>query len=222
MARVKQRRTDRTELTVGVGRASISQLQLQLLRLIAGGHGNKDIAQRIGRSENDVKVMVSRLLATLHVANRAELAQVAVRLDVIGESELSEHEIHQLLRQSPVLTAITRGPEHRFVFVNDAFRRAVGDLDYIGQSAASLFPHRPDLAARLDETYRTGRVWTFKGTNLVPAPAGQDARRAEISFVEQPVRDDEGSITGIAFFGLDLTDAVAGNEGQARSAESAG
>ena len=201
-----RRRTDGSrDLSVGVGRASISEQQLLVLRLVAGGHSNKAIAERISKSENDVKGIVSRLLTTLHAANRAELAQVAVRLDVIGESELSEHEIHELLRQSPILTALTRGPEHRIVFVNDALRMLVGERDYIGSTVASLFPGRPVLLARLDETYRTGQIWRFRSWNF--APPGHETPR-QVAFIQKPVRDEEGTITGTSFFGIDLTDAV--------------
>lgn len=204
----ERRRTDVIDQTVGVGRASISDLQLIVLTLVAGGHGNKAIADRIGKSENDVKVIISRLLTSLHASNRAELAQVAVRLDVLGASELAEHEIHALLRRSPVLVALVRGRDHRFVFVNDAFRRRVGDFDYIGHTAAELFPSRPEFVARLDHVYSTGETKKLCWPVRIPALAGETTVTAEISFIEAPVRDNEGTITGVAFHGLDLEDAL--------------
>lgn len=203
----ERRRTDVVDQTIGVGRASISDLQLIVLTLVAEGHGNKAIADRIGKSENDVKAIISRLLTSLHAANRAGLAQIAVRLDVVGASELAEHEIHALLRRAPVLIALLRGPDHRYVFVNDAYRRRVGDFDYIGHSVAELFPSRPDIVARLDQVYASGETKRVQGPARIPALEGETTVKADISFIEAPVRDNEGTITGVAFYGLDLDGA---------------
>lgn len=196
-------------LSFGVCRASITPRQLEVLQLVAAGHGNKAIAERIGKSENDVKAIVSRLLTSLHAANRAELAQIAVRLDVIGESDLGEHEIHELLRESPVMTALVRGPDHRFVFVNHAYRRRAGDLDYLGKPVSELFPLSPAIVEQLDHVYATGEAQYSRAPVVIAAAPGRAARTVGIASVMTPVRDETGKVTGVAFFGLDLTDDAA-------------
>jgi DNA-binding CsgD family transcriptional regulator len=203
----------RAEQTVGVGRASVSELQLTVLELVAAGHGNKAIAERIGRNENDVKGIVSRLLLTLHAANRAELAQIAAHLDVIGENALAPQEIHELLRDSPVLTAFLRGPDHRFVFANEAYVRAAAIGDHLGRTIEEVFPLSPEIVQLCGRVYRTGVTIRSRGPVEVVDLNGR--RVLDLSYVLKPVHDDDGKVTGIAFFGLDLTGAVEG-EAQAR------
>lgn len=201
-----QLRATNGELTIGVPRASITPRQVEVLLLVADGQGNKAIAERIGKTENDVKAMISRMLTSLHASNRAELAQIAARLDVIGESDLAAHEIRELIRESPVLTALVRGPEHRFVFVNDAYRRRAGDRDCLGKPVSEVFPSSPAIVEQLDRVYATGEAQRFKGPAVVPDAQGQGSRTLSIAAVVAPVRDETGKVTGVAFFALDLTD----------------
>lgn len=203
------RRATPGPLSISVGRVSVTPRQLEILGLVAGGLGNKAIAERIGRNENDVKAIISRLLTNLHAANRAELAQIASHLDVIGESDLVAHEIHELLRNSPVLTALVRGPDHRFVFVNDAYKRRAGDFEYLGKTVLQVFPSSAPIVEQLDRVYATGEAQRSNARVELPATADQSAVTLELTWIMTPVRDDAGEITGVAFFGLDVSDPEA-------------
>lgn len=197
------RRATPGELSIAVGRVSVTPRQLEILGLVAGGLGNKAIAERIGKNENDVKAIISRLLTKLHAANRAELAQIASLLDVIGESDLVAHEIHELLRNSPVLTALVRGPDHRFVFVNDAYKRRAGDFEYLGKTFAQVFPSSALIVDQLDRVYATGDAQRSNARLDLPVTTGPGAG-LELSWIMTPICDDADEITGVAFFGLDV------------------
>lgn len=191
---------------VTVGRAEITSRQLDVLRLVAAGLGNKEIAGRIGRTESDIKGVVSRLLLKLHASNRAELAQIAARLDLLGESELEEHEIRELLQRSPVLTAMTRGPDHRFVFANAAYENATHERGVVGRTVAEVFPQTPEFVKLCDHVYKDGATVRSRGPLILVDQEGV-WRELDLAYVLRPVRDHAGRITGTASVGLDLAGA---------------
>lgn len=58
--------------------SSLSDIEQSLLRLIAGGHTNREIAVHLHYTEKTVRNYISSLLAKLHLRNRAEAAAYAV------------------------------------------------------------------------------------------------------------------------------------------------
>jgi DNA-binding NarL/FixJ family response regulator len=65
------------ELSVEGGDAVLSQRELQICRLVAGGHSNKEIASACGISIATVKNHVHRILRKLNVQRRAQIAPLA-------------------------------------------------------------------------------------------------------------------------------------------------
>jgi NarL family two-component system response regulator LiaR len=65
-----------TEPTAG---ASLTERERDVLRLIAQGRANKEIARDLSLSEKTVKTHVSRILQKLHLADRTQAALYAVR-----------------------------------------------------------------------------------------------------------------------------------------------
>jgi DNA-binding NarL/FixJ family response regulator len=61
-------------------RAKLTDRQKQVLRLLARGRTNKDIARQLGLSESTAKFHVASLLRTLGADNRAEAAALAREL----------------------------------------------------------------------------------------------------------------------------------------------
>jgi DNA-binding CsgD family transcriptional regulator/GAF domain-containing protein len=62
-----------------VGRPNLSDLELEMLRLIVEGFTNREIAAQVHRSENTIKFHVRRILEKTGVSNRTELARRATR-----------------------------------------------------------------------------------------------------------------------------------------------
>jgi two-component system NarL family response regulator len=59
--------------------ASLTERELELLGLLAGGLSNKAIAQAMSLSENTVKYHLKNILQKLNVHNRTEAAAYAIR-----------------------------------------------------------------------------------------------------------------------------------------------
>ncbi len=57
--------------------------ELQALRMLADGHGNKTIAWKMGISEHTVKFHVASIFSKLNVSTRTEAVTIGVRLGLI-------------------------------------------------------------------------------------------------------------------------------------------
>jgi NarL family two-component system response regulator LiaR len=67
--------------------SDLSERELEVLRLIADGMGNGEIAQRLVISEKTVKSHVSNILSKLHVVDRTQAAVYAWREGVMRREE---------------------------------------------------------------------------------------------------------------------------------------
>jgi DNA-binding NarL/FixJ family response regulator len=71
-AKVLNRLRSKEELASAVPSSPLSQTQLEILRLIAVGFSNREIAGRIHLSENTVKSHIQQIFRKLDVSNRVE------------------------------------------------------------------------------------------------------------------------------------------------------
>ncbi|TNH26347.1 response regulator transcription factor [Micromonospora orduensis] len=63
--------------------AALTARELEIVREVARGHGNAEIARRLTMSEATVKAHVSRALAKLQVANRVQVAILVYDADLL-------------------------------------------------------------------------------------------------------------------------------------------
>ncbi|MBQ0994591.1 response regulator transcription factor [Micromonospora sp. H61] len=63
--------------------APLTERELAIVREVACGHGNAEIARRLTMSEATVKAHVSRALAKLHAGNRVQLAILVYDADLL-------------------------------------------------------------------------------------------------------------------------------------------
>ncbi|HZF94523.1 MAG TPA: PAS domain S-box protein [Allosphingosinicella sp.] len=128
--------------------------------------------------------------------------------------------LRELFEEAPGLISVVRGPDHVFEFVNRAYRRFIGERDYIGRPAREVLP---ELAGQgyfslLDQVYRTGEPYVAeRAPSVLTGPDGMTQERF-INFVYQPIRGPDGDVTGIFAEGIDVTDAVTA-EASRRAAE---
>jgi NarL family two-component system response regulator LiaR len=72
----------------GTPHESLTPREVDVLRLVALGHSNRDIATTLGVGEETVKTHVSRVLAKLQVENRAQAIVEALRRRLVAVDEL--------------------------------------------------------------------------------------------------------------------------------------
>jgi NarL family two-component system response regulator LiaR len=65
--------------------ANLSEREFEVLRLIAAGHSNSEIAEQLVISGNTVKSHVSNILSKLHLADRTQAAIFAWREGIVQE-----------------------------------------------------------------------------------------------------------------------------------------
>jgi DNA-binding CsgD family transcriptional regulator len=187
-----------------VQRRRLTDRQTAVLELVAEGLENKEIAHRLGLSEQAVKEHVSALLRRLAVRNRAALAEIATELKIAGTMDLRPEWLSYIYEQSPVASAVVRGPEHIFVSANDAYRRTVGVGEIVGRSLVDVFPTvSPRTLALLDEVLATGLP---KVIHEMPGRfRGSTNEDGYADVVFQPL---PGAEAGIIISGVDVTDQV--------------
>jgi DNA-binding CsgD family transcriptional regulator len=66
-----------------VGGETLTPRETEVLRMLAEGAGNKQIARRLGISEHTVKFHVGSILAKLNAASRTEAVTLGVRRGLI-------------------------------------------------------------------------------------------------------------------------------------------
>jgi PAS domain S-box-containing protein len=122
-----------------------------------------------------------------------------------GERE--REALREMFEMTPGFIAMSEGPEHRFTFANASYRRFVGRDDLIGKTVAEALPEiiAQGFVAILDQVYRTGEA--FKASDLpieIEVAPGITEQRY-IDTIYQPVRDNDGKVTGIFVEGHDVT-----------------
>ncbi|HWQ11221.1 MAG TPA: response regulator transcription factor [Roseiflexaceae bacterium] len=69
----------------------LTERETEVLRLVAQGRANKEIASILTIGEKTVKTHVSNILAKLGVQSRTQAALYAVRVGLVSPDQLSEH-----------------------------------------------------------------------------------------------------------------------------------
>ncbi|HVT08325.1 MAG TPA: ATP-binding protein [Polyangia bacterium] len=113
-------------------------------------------------------------------------------------------QLAQLFEQTPSFMAMLRGPEHRFELANPAYLALVSNRPLLGKTVAEALPEtvQQGFVKRLDEVFASGKAFVARGAKYTGAGAG--ARY--LDFVYQPIKDDDGRVTGIFVEGADVTE----------------
>ncbi len=126
--------------------------------------------------------------------------------------------MHDLFRQAPSFIAVTRGPDHVFEFANDAYLKLIGDRpDIIGKPVRLALPEIVDqgFVGLLDKVLAEGK--SVKGSNarvvLKRTEEGSEEERF-LDFIYQPIRETDGSVTGIFVDGYDVTERKSAEDQQ--------
>jgi DNA-binding CsgD family transcriptional regulator len=209
--------SDVRERRQGERRSQLRRLtdrQTAILELVATGLENKEIAHQLGISEQAVKEHVSNLLRLLSAPNRAALGDAAATRRFVGTADLDPEWLHVLFLDAPVFVALLEGREHRFIAVNEAYRKAAGPRALVGRTFREAFPDLDEngIVRLLDQAFATGEPrrsihqparWYLEGS-AEPTPGF-------LTVVIQPMRRSDGTVGGVVFFAIDVTEQVNAN-----------
>jgi PAS domain S-box-containing protein len=116
----------------------------------------------------------------------------------------------RLFEQAPGFITVLTQPEHRFEFVNQAFRRLFGDREFVGRTVREAFPELEGQGffEWLDQVYSTGERFVAHHVPIrLQASPDLVAEERFLDFIYEPVRDEAGRVTGIFCEGHDVTEA---------------
>jgi DNA-binding NarL/FixJ family response regulator len=72
-----------TEIAVRVGEAALSERELEVLRKVAAGNSNKQVAAQLGISEDTAKAHMKSILSKLNANDRTHAVTIAVKRGII-------------------------------------------------------------------------------------------------------------------------------------------
>ena len=117
----------------------------------------------------------------------------------------------RLFDQAPAFMAWMSGPTHIFEMANPLYLELVGNRELIGRPMAEAIPESESQGylASLDRVYRTGKPYRAVAAPVdVARHPGEPLERRFLTFVYQPMREADGSISGVIALGVDVTDTV--------------
>jgi len=137
----------------------------------------------------------------------------------------------RLFDQTPAFMALLGGPEHRFEIANPSYLQLVAHRPVLGKTVAEALPEAVEqgYVALLDRVFASGKAYIARGARYaLQLTPGAPAAERFLDFVYQPIKDPDGTVTGIFVEGADVTDralsdaALRESEARFRSALRAG
>ena len=155
---------------------------------------------------HEQKLMVEELLE----ANEQQAALSDQAAAAFRQAENQRETYQTLFTQAPAMIAITRGPEHRYEFVNPAFQQLFPHRQLLGRTVLEAVPEvEPQgFLQILDQVYQTGE--TFRGNEMkvqLERDASGELHDTYFNFIYQQYRES-GQPAGLLAFAFDVTDLV--------------
>ncbi|WP_443750798.1 ATP-binding protein [Asticcacaulis solisilvae] len=133
----------------------------------------------------------------------AIVTETTLRMRAERRAEAERGRLQAMLHQMPGFVAMLDGPNHVFIYANQAYETLAGDRPLMGLSVREAFP---DLVGQgfyelLDQVYASGEPYVAYG---VPVELAAGLRHIDLLYA--PIRDAAGAVTGIFVGGYDVTE----------------
>ena len=183
--------------------ATLSHVPVIILSARAGEEASIE-GMQAGADDYLVKPFGARELLA-RVAARLELGRLQARVAAERAGLAS------LFAQTPVPTAVLRGPDLVFDLANDAYRAMVGGRDVQGKALLDALPEMREFATQLQTVMQTGRPHVGHEVPL-QLDAGNSASEAYFSYMFAPLRDERGDVEGVIALWNEVTEQVRARE----------
>lgn len=130
--------------------------------------------------------------------------------DVQALLRAERERMYALFQQAPGFICLLRGPHHVYEMANDAYYQLIGHRQILGQPLAEVLPEvvAQGFLAKLDRVYATGEPFIGRAMPIqLQRVAGGPLSQCYIDLFYQPIRDPDGTISGIFVQGHDVTEA---------------
>ncbi|WP_375597078.1 PAS domain-containing protein [Devosia sp. Naph2] len=133
--------------------------------------------------------------------------EITGQIEAERQAERERMRQRLMLKQMPGFVALLVGPDHRFEYVNDAYREIAGERNFEGRTAREVFPEVEDQGyfEFLDNVYATGEAFS---AHAAPILLAGETEPRYVDFLYEPIRDDAGAVTGIFVGGYEVTEQV--------------
>jgi PAS domain S-box-containing protein len=149
----------------------------------------------------------------------AVVAESTAKVKAEAGLDAEHSRLRAIFQQAPGFVAQLTGPDHIFALVNAAYSTLIGARPVIGQPVRTALPETvpQGLVEQLDRVYRSGEPYTAVAAPLWLSQGGNERRLYYIDFVCQPLRGEDGGITGVFFQGHDVTERVLAEQAKRES-----
>jgi two-component system sensor kinase FixL len=120
-------------------------------------------------------------------------------------------ELNTRYQHAPGFIATLTGPEHCFSSINTAYETLVGRTGLRGKTVREALPEPAwqNFIARLDEVRASGQRFIAHDLSVTLTRPSGSIERHYLNFILQPIRGDDGEVSGIFCQGQDVTDQKA-------------
>jgi PAS domain S-box-containing protein len=128
-----------------------------------------------------------------------------------AEAERQRARLHALVMQAPLAVSVMRGPDHVIELDNPLFQSLHGARELVGLPVHRALPGLATLGLLdvIDRVYARGEPFLEHEFPFRMDLRTEGAVEEHFQhFCYQPLRDAEGRVDGVAFFGLDVTPQV--------------
>ena len=123
----------------------------------------------------------------------------------LAKAEFQHAQLRDVLKQTPAVICVTRGPRHLIEVVNDQFRDLVADADVVGKTVAEVLPGTDEeMTAAMTLAYESGVPQHGREVAVaLQTPDGPQTRF--FNYIYQPLRDESGFVYGLMTHAVDIT-----------------
>jgi PAS domain S-box-containing protein len=170
-------------------------------------HGHYVHIVSTGRIVRDASGRAIRVLGGItDISERRRLEQE--REQLLSTVQWERTRLREIFDAAPSFIALTRGPDHVFEYVNEAYYRFAGRRDLIGRPVYDVFPEgKPQSYPAIRERVLREGI-TFAGTEMLLQRRSADGHTMEDRFVDVtmlPFTEPDGTRSGILLHGIDIT-----------------
>jgi PAS domain S-box-containing protein len=162
-----------------------------------------------GRIERDADGRPIRMLGgIIDVSEQKRLEQEREKL--LAEVQWERSRLREIFDSAPSFFALTRGSDHVFEYVNEAYYQLAGCRDLIGRRVFDVFPEgkdQPFLSIR-ERVLREGIKFEGKEMPLITVASDGSRTVRSLDVTLQPFTEPDGTRSGIILHGVDVTSHV--------------